>query len=63
MENANYSYYDNLCLFKDEFGQSYSYDKNGNLIATQDKAKQNLYTNIVEVMNYLKKQMQGVFYL
>lgn len=40
-KNANYSYYDNLCLFKDEFGQSYSYDKNGNLIATQDRAKQN----------------------
>ncbi len=39
--NSNEVYFDNIGLFKDDFGQSYTYDKNGNLISSQDMAKQN----------------------
>lgn len=38
--NANEVYFDDVSLLKDDFGQSYSYDKNGNLVSTQDMAKQ-----------------------
>lgn len=38
---ANDVYFDNICLYKDDIGQSYTYDKDGNVIASQDKAKQN----------------------
>ena len=39
--NENETYFDNIGLFKEEFGQSYTYDKNGNLISTEDNAKNN----------------------
>ncbi|MDD2376320.1 MAG: RICIN domain-containing protein [Clostridia bacterium] len=39
--NSNEVYFDNIGLFKDDFGQSYTYDKNGNLISSQDMAKKN----------------------
>ncbi len=39
-ENVNEAYITNISLFKDEFGQSYQYDSKGNLIKTQDLAKQ-----------------------
>lgn len=37
--NENETYFDNIGLFKEEFGQSYTYDNNGNIITTQDNAK------------------------
>ncbi len=39
--NANEIYFDNIGLFKEEFGVSYQYDSKGNIISTQDLAKQN----------------------
>ncbi len=39
--NANTSYFDGIQLYKEEFGTSYQYDENGNLISTQDLAAQN----------------------
>ena len=38
--NANETYYDNVGLFKEDYGQSYSYDSKGNVISSQDMAKQ-----------------------
>lgn len=40
-ENVNEAYITNVALYKDYFGASYQYDNNGNLIKTQDLAKQN----------------------
>lgn len=40
-ENVNEAYITNVALYKDHFGQSYQYDSNGNLIKSQDLAKQN----------------------
>lgn len=37
--NENETRFDNIGLFKEEFGQSYTYDSNGNLISTEDNAK------------------------
>lgn len=37
--NENETYFDNIGLFKEEFGQSYTYDTNGNLISTVDNTK------------------------
>ncbi|KYH30466.1 tRNA(Glu)-specific nuclease WapA precursor [Clostridium tepidiprofundi DSM 19306] len=39
-QNANTAYFDGLQLYKEEFGQSYTYDENGNVISTVDLAKQ-----------------------
>ena len=39
--NANDIYFDNIGIYKEEFGESYQYDSNGNLITSQDLAKQN----------------------
>lgn len=39
--NENETYFDNIGLFKEEFGQSYTYDSNGNLISTEDNVKNN----------------------
>lgn len=39
--NANETYWDNIGLFKDEKGNSYLYDSNGNVVSTVDQAKQN----------------------
>ena len=39
-ENANATYFDNIGLFREDFGQSYTYDSEGNIVSTQDKAKQ-----------------------
>lgn len=36
--NANDTYWDNIGLFKDEKGNSYTYDKNGNIISSIDNA-------------------------
>lgn len=38
--NVNATYFDCAGLFKEEFGQSYTYDSKGNIISTQDYAKQ-----------------------
>ena len=38
--NENETYFDNIGLFKEEFGTSYIYDENGNIISTEDNAKQ-----------------------
>ncbi|MBM7871484.1 RHS repeat-associated protein [Clostridium pascui] len=38
--NLNTVNFDNIQLYREEFGQSYTYDKDGNLISTQDLAKQ-----------------------
>ena len=40
-QNANEMYIDNVSLIKDESGNSFSYDANGNLISSKDLAKQN----------------------
>ena len=37
----NTAYFDGLQIYKEEFGQSYSYDDKGNVISTKDLAKQN----------------------
>ena len=37
--NANETYFDNIGLFKEEFGQSYTYDEKGNVITTKDNTK------------------------
>ena len=37
--NANETYFDNIGLFKEEFGQSYTYDGEGNVISTKDNTK------------------------
>ena len=39
--NANEIYFDNIGLFKEEFGTSYQYDDKGNVISTQNLAKEN----------------------
>ncbi len=36
--NYNNCYFDDFCLFKDVFGQSYVYDENGNISSVVDKA-------------------------
>lgn len=38
--NENETYFDNVGLFKEEFGQSYTFDSKGNVISTKDKVKQ-----------------------
>jgi len=45
---ANTAYFDGLQLYKEEFGQSYTYDTNGNVVSSADLAKQQSrfeYTN------------------
>lgn len=45
---ANTAYFDGLQLYKEEFGQSYVYDQNGNVTSTKDLANQTStfqYTN------------------
>lgn len=37
--NENETYFDNVGLFKEEFGQSYTYDDNGNIITTEELAE------------------------
>lgn len=37
--NENETYFDNIGLFKEEFGQSYTYDEKGNVISTKDNTK------------------------
>ena len=37
--NENAVYFDGLSLFKEEYGSSYTYDSEGNVISTQDAAK------------------------
>ncbi len=52
--NSNEVYFDNVSLLKEDFGQSYSYDKDGNLISTQDLSKQNStmqYNGNNEILN------------
>lgn len=39
--NANSAYYDGIQLYKEEFGDSYSYDAKGNLTSNSDIAKNN----------------------
>lgn len=39
--NVNEVYFDNIGIFKDEFGQSYTYDKDGNAISSVDMSNQN----------------------
>ena len=39
--NANTARFDNINLYKEEFGTSYQYDANGNIIGTTNLAKQN----------------------
>ena len=53
--NANTVYFDGIQLFKEEFGNSYTYDDNGNIISVKDVQSQNTsyqYTN-----NNLTKQV------
>ncbi|MCD2347840.1 DNRLRE domain-containing protein, partial [Clostridium guangxiense] len=39
-DEENCAYFDNLQLYKEEYGQSYQYDSKGNVISTSDLAKQ-----------------------
>lgn len=39
--NANTIQFDNVGLFKEEYGQSYQYDKDGNIISIEDVSEQN----------------------
>ena len=46
--NVNYVYFDGIQLYKEEFGSSYSYDKDGNIVSVVDLQKQKTtyeYTN------------------
>ena len=38
--NANETFWDNIGLFKDEKGNSYQYDKSGNIVSSESNAKQ-----------------------
>jgi RHS repeat-associated protein len=38
--NANEAYFDGIQLYKEEFGESYTYDEKGNLVSASDLAKQ-----------------------
>lgn len=38
--NANIAFFDGLSLFREEFGQSYTYDENNNLVSVIDARKQ-----------------------
>ena len=38
--NANAAYFDGLSFFKEQFGQSFTYDEKGNVLSSQDAAKQ-----------------------
>ena len=40
-QNANDVYFDNVGLFKEEYGTSYTYDSKGNIISCKDLANQN----------------------
>ena len=40
-QNLNTAYFDGLQLYKEEFGTSFQYDANGNLVSSVDLAKQN----------------------
>ncbi len=37
--NANFTYFDDVTIFKDVFGESFSYDSKGNVISVVDMAK------------------------
>ncbi|MBW8383841.1 MAG: DNRLRE domain-containing protein, partial [Youngiibacter sp.] len=39
--NLNTTYFDGIQLYREEYGQSYQYDSNGNVTSTVDLAKQN----------------------
>ncbi|MBP1920886.1 RHS repeat-associated core domain-containing protein [Youngiibacter multivorans] len=39
--NLNTAYFDGIQLYREEYGQSYQYDSNGNVTSTVDLAKQN----------------------
>jgi RHS repeat-associated protein len=39
LNNANIGYFDGIQLYKEEFGNSYTYDDKGNLISVEDNAK------------------------
>ena len=41
--NENETYFDNVGLFKEEFGQSYTYDENGNIVTTEELAEGQIY--------------------
>ena len=43
--NVNDVYVTNFGVYKDEFGQSYTYDKNGNVITVKDKNTEQSYFN------------------
>ena len=55
--NENETYFDNIGLFKEEYGQSYTYDSNGNLISTEENAqntqkfKYNSNNKLIESIN------------
>ena len=53
-ENVNEAYITNISLYKDEFGQSYQYDAKGNLVKSQDLAKQQNTFNYDENDNLIK---------
>jgi len=38
--NVNTTYFDNISLYKDESGNSYTYDSNGNIVTSKDNAQQ-----------------------
>ncbi len=38
--NANAAYFDGLSFFKEQFGQSFTYDEKGNVLSSKDAAKQ-----------------------
>ena len=39
--NANTTQFGNIGLFRDEYGQSYTYDDNGNIVGVKEQAQQN----------------------
>jgi len=54
-QNANEMYIDNVSLIKDESGNSYTYDTNGNLVNSQDSAKQQSTFNYDGNNNLIKQ--------
>lgn len=49
-KEANTAYFDGLQFYKEEFGQSYEYDDNGNVVSSKDLDDKNLLFSMMQIM-------------